>query len=160
MGSGVTDAWGGSWGASWGVSWGAGQIIQPPATGGGGALSGSVRPARWRPMRYRPEDRSAERITQFAKELSEQLEADAISAAKAEEIARRAERLKGLLVESALAQEYLIAMVAALISAVRDAAAIAGNAARQRQLIEAAEIAARLEADLRDEEDALILLMV
>lgn len=159
MGAGVTfDAWGGSWGSSWGVSWGSRQNV--PSTGGG-ALSGpSIRPARWRPMRYRPEDRSAERITQFAKELSEQLEADAISAAKAEEIARRAERLKVLIAESAIAQDYLIAIVVALISSVKEASAMAEAADRQRQIIQAAEIAARLESDLRDEEDALILLMV
>lgn len=159
MGSGVSDAWGGSWGASWGVSWGAGQVIQPPAGGGGGALSGPAR-GRYRPMRYRPEDRSVERITLFAREISEQLEQDAVSASKAAEIAARADRLKALLAESVLAQDYLVALVVSLIEAVRMAAAMDESARRQMQLLAAAEIAARLEADLRDEEDALILLMV
>lgn len=157
MGAGVSDAWGGSWGASWGVSWG--RRARP--TGGGGSLGffGQLG-ARRRPVRTTPETASADRLTRFAREIAGQLEADAVSAAKAAEIAKRAERFKALLIESVVYQEYLAANVAALIEAARQAAAIENERQRQAQLALAAEIAARIEADLRDEEDALILLMM
>lgn len=147
----MIDAWGGSWGASWGVSWGAGH--PPPPQPGSLAYGRS-------PKQRREEKKpSAARITQFAREITEQLEAVAISEAKAEEIARRIERLETLISESELSHQYLLIVVSNLAAAVRKAAAFNEAEKRRRQLVEAAQIAARLEADLRDEEDAIILLL-
>lgn len=146
MGAGVTfDAWGGSWGNSWGVSWG--QRQKP---------IGFIGPFGGR-RRKKPD---AEQVTQFAHEIKEELQAEAITPAKAENIANRADRLKSLITESELKQEYLILMVEALAVQIRQAINAAEIENRRRQLIEAARLAAKLEADLQDEEDTLVLFMV
>lgn len=147
MGTGVThDAWSGSWGNSWGVSWG----------------------QRQKPMGYigpfggkrRRKHVDAEQVTQFAREISGQLEAEAITPAKAENIAARADRLKSLLSNSELKHEYLVLMVEALAVQIREAVNAAEIDNRRQQFIEAARLAAKLESDLRDEEDTLVLFMV
>lgn len=157
----MTDALGGAWGASWGGSWGGswGRRARKPSGGGSLGFFGQLG-ARRRPVRTTPETASADKLSRFARELTGRLEADAVSAEKAADIAKRAERFKTLLIESVVYQEYLAANVAALIDAARQAAAIENERQRQAQLLLAAEIAARIEADLRDEEDALILLMM
>ena len=147
MGAGVTyDTWGGSWGNSWGVSWG--QRQKP---------MGFIGPFGGRRRRKHVD---AEQVTQYAREISEQLDAEAITPAKAENIANRTDRLKSLLSESELKQEYLLAIVDALAVQIRQAIDAAEIENRRRQLIEAARLAAKLEADLRDEEDTLVLFMV
>jgi hypothetical protein len=131
--------------------------------GGGAGLSAwYYKKLADRRRRLRDEEYQRRLAIRYAEQLAAALErANAEDAAR---LAESAQRLEALLAGSETQQAYLIQSAERLVVAARLAAQLAAQEAENRRIEaamrEAAVLAARIEEELRDEEEALFLLMM
>jgi hypothetical protein len=132
--------------------------VETPETGSGGGGAGTTQrfPKKWWDSHaQKPKNkRVVDYASQVAKAFSE------ATARDAKRLAERAETLERLVAES----DYAIAYLEDTAERLREAAILAAQAEtakiRKYQLAVAAELAHRLEMELRDEEESVLLLLM
>jgi len=135
---------------------------QPAGHGAGGHSDWYYRKLAERRRRLREEEYKRKLAIRYAERLAKSL--DAARAEDAERLAESAKRLEQLLNDSALSQAYLLETVNRLVAYAQAAAMMRSQEEETRRVEAAMRQAAieayRIEQDLRDEEEAILLLMM